>query len=454
VLLVDDVITTIRTHPGGVPYRTQPILRYQYGNHLGSVALELDEAAQIISYEEFHPYGTSAFRLMKAGTEAAPRRYRHTGMERDEESGLSYHTARYCLPWLGRWGSCDPSGIRDHHNLYAAVQLNPINNQDTNGLQTEPSNFVKYAATMEEGLLEIARLGEAAGKEYGLASDPANGRFLVLEGGNNSVSFGSLTPIAHTHTGTDLTVNPSTADLDLFAARGVSRHYIYSAENGWGRLDFNASTRSFEFVYIREGLVIGERITENPNFDPTDQSPVGRANRWTTAEIARLPINELRVSGSEASTKGPKSPVNQPNLGRPTAPSPEPEARPAEIGESAASGSIRSRMASVLDSSAPIAALKALAVAALVYAAYDIQNKAVQTTRDKGALMGAAQVGKTTTKHATAALWFAVGLSVTATILTLGTAGPFVAVAAGAFIAAAGTEMTHNVIDEMTPGLR
>ena len=42
-------------------------LRYQYSNHLGSACLELDDAAEIISYEEFHPYGTSAYRLMKSG---------------------------------------------------------------------------------------------------------------------------------------------------------------------------------------------------------------------------------------------------------------------------------------------------------------------------------------------------------------------------------------------------
>ena len=29
-------------------------------------------------------------------------------MERDEESGLEYHSARYYVPWLGRWLSCDP----------------------------------------------------------------------------------------------------------------------------------------------------------------------------------------------------------------------------------------------------------------------------------------------------------------------------------------------------------
>ena len=33
------------------------VARYQYGNHLGTVALELDDSAAIISYEEFHPYG-------------------------------------------------------------------------------------------------------------------------------------------------------------------------------------------------------------------------------------------------------------------------------------------------------------------------------------------------------------------------------------------------------------
>src|SRR5581483_10372464 len=36
-----------------------PLLRYQYTNHLGSAILETNEAGQAISYEEYHPYGTS-----------------------------------------------------------------------------------------------------------------------------------------------------------------------------------------------------------------------------------------------------------------------------------------------------------------------------------------------------------------------------------------------------------
>ena len=70
-------------------------------NHLGSAALELDEQAKIISYEEYHPYGTTAYQATDAVKQVPAKRYRYTGMERDEESGLSYHSARYYVPWLG-----------------------------------------------------------------------------------------------------------------------------------------------------------------------------------------------------------------------------------------------------------------------------------------------------------------------------------------------------------------
>ena len=75
---------------------------------LGSAALELDDTAQVISYEEYHPYGTTAYQAKNSAIKSAAKRYRYTGMERDEESGLEYHSARYYLPWLGRWLSCDP----------------------------------------------------------------------------------------------------------------------------------------------------------------------------------------------------------------------------------------------------------------------------------------------------------------------------------------------------------
>src|SRR5262249_28105528 len=110
VLQVDDVIKaggTANPRHDRLPVKEQTHFRYQYSNHLGSACLELDHRAEIISYEEYHPYGTSAYRLMKSQVEAPPKRYRYTGMERDEESGLSYHGARHYAQWLGRWVSCD-----------------------------------------------------------------------------------------------------------------------------------------------------------------------------------------------------------------------------------------------------------------------------------------------------------------------------------------------------------
>ena len=109
------------------------LTRYQYSNHLGSASLELDENAVIISYEEYHPYGTTSFASTNKDINAAAKRYRYTGMERDEESGLAYHSARYYLPWLARWLSADPVSIAGGLNLYSYVLNNPLRSSDTKG---------------------------------------------------------------------------------------------------------------------------------------------------------------------------------------------------------------------------------------------------------------------------------------------------------------------------------
>src|SRR5207237_6906550 len=64
----------------------QQLIRYQFGNHLGSASLELDDEAQIISYEEYFPYGSTSYQAVRSQTET-PKRYRYRAMERDEESG-------------------------------------------------------------------------------------------------------------------------------------------------------------------------------------------------------------------------------------------------------------------------------------------------------------------------------------------------------------------------------
>lgn len=125
-------------------------IRFQFGNHLGSASLELDDSGELISYEEYHPYGTTAYQAVNKDVKAAAKRYRYTGMERDEETGMAYHCARYYLPWLGRWLSVDPIGIQGGMNLYSYTKGNPIKFFDQSGTQastddnTDPSNFSNF----------------------------------------------------------------------------------------------------------------------------------------------------------------------------------------------------------------------------------------------------------------------------------------------------------------------
>lgn len=140
VLLVDDVLKARDPRPDGLIVRTQTLWRYQYGNHLGAVSAELDQSARIVSYEEFHPYGTTAYRLLNTAVDAPPKLYRHSGLERDEESGLNYHGERYFVPWLGRWPTCDPAlgagGAPHEINSYTYASDNPLIVVDRDGRQS------------------------------------------------------------------------------------------------------------------------------------------------------------------------------------------------------------------------------------------------------------------------------------------------------------------------------
>ena len=118
--------------------------RFQLDNHLGSATLELDDAGSVISYEEYHPYGSTAFHTANGAAQVSAKRYRYTGKEKDEETGLYYHGARYYAPWLGRWTAADPSGSSGGPNLYEYVAGSPINLSDPDG--RKPRSWGERAA--------------------------------------------------------------------------------------------------------------------------------------------------------------------------------------------------------------------------------------------------------------------------------------------------------------------
>ncbi len=132
----DRRLALVETTPGA-PAGPVSVTRYQFGDQLGSATVELDAAGQLISYEQFTAYGSPAYQAGRSAAEVSLKRYRYTGRERDDETGLACHGARYYAPWLGRWTACDPAGTADGPNLYQYAQSNPVRMRDPGGRQAE-----------------------------------------------------------------------------------------------------------------------------------------------------------------------------------------------------------------------------------------------------------------------------------------------------------------------------
>jgi RHS repeat-associated protein len=128
---------TVDTSAGGTGTTR---FRFQLDDHLGSATVELDQAGNVITYEEYHPYGSTAFHAA-SGTEVSRKRYRYAGKERDDETGFNYHGARYYAPWLGRWTAPDPLALsqpgRPDLNVYAYTRGNPVGGVDPTGFDDQ-----------------------------------------------------------------------------------------------------------------------------------------------------------------------------------------------------------------------------------------------------------------------------------------------------------------------------
>ena len=146
--------TTVDSARGG-GFTVTTRLRYQIDNHLGSSSVETDEAGRVITFEEYFPFGGTSFHSARSGAEVSRKRYRYTGKEKDEETGLYYHGARYYAPWLGRWTAADPAGLVDGVNRYRYARNSPSGYVDADGQQSssqtastsdpnDPLNYVTF----------------------------------------------------------------------------------------------------------------------------------------------------------------------------------------------------------------------------------------------------------------------------------------------------------------------
>ncbi|MDE1491704.1 RHS repeat-associated core domain-containing protein [Xenorhabdus bovienii] len=156
-------------------------IRYSYDNLVGSSGLEVDGDGQIISLEEYYPYGGTAVWTARSQTEADYKTIRYSGKERDA-TGLYYYGYRYYQPWTARWLSADPAGTVDGLNLFRMVRNNPITLFDPTG--NLPMNHNELPA--DTNLSQIAMLGSHDAGTY--AYSRAKSGF--------SMSLGALLPRA------------------------------------------------------------------------------------------------------------------------------------------------------------------------------------------------------------------------------------------------------------------
>lgn len=138
--------------------------RYQMETLIQSVSVELTETGDIISYEEYFPFGGTAIIAGNNQVDVEPKDYRFTGKECDDSSGLYYYGARYYISWLGRWMNPDPAGPVDSFNLYEYVNNNPLINTDPTGMGVgKPKGIGKGKAGVTK---------KRHKKKYGLGRQP------------------------------------------------------------------------------------------------------------------------------------------------------------------------------------------------------------------------------------------------------------------------------------------
>jgi RHS repeat-associated protein len=307
------------------------LIRYQFGNHLGSACLELDDKGNVIFYEEYTPYGSTAYQAVDKSVKAAAKRYRYTGKERDEETGFSYHGARYYAPWLGRWTSCDPSSLEDSVNLYTYVQNRPIIANDPNGkwlnivigavVGAVVGAGVEFARQVIKGEeINLGRIGASAagGLVGGAIAGATFGASLAVEAAGVAVGAAVGGTVTRTINGEPTTPQAVATDVAIaLFTFGV----LKGGSAALGRLRGGSSGAGGGGARGRGSSSTGEPIpsSEGGRGTPATEAPSRGGSRSTSGAAGRsseelLAIARDLASRFKGSTKAAAAEINQMGL--------------------------------------------------------------------------------------------------------------------------------------------
>jgi RHS repeat-associated protein len=210
-----------------LPDDKTPAAKFYFGDHLGSGVLIVDGSGFWVSREEFTPYGETSF-----GGHVR-KRFRFTGKERDEESGLTYHGVRYYAPWVARWLSCDPARSRDASSLYAYAASNPLKFVDLTGAQQQSVQYTRAEFAQQACLTAEHCSGADAGDPEPPATiTPATPNQSVVEPARPEEATGAATHSVPLAEAARTAVKYGFAPVDPAGVRLAPPYNLWSGQAG------------------------------------------------------------------------------------------------------------------------------------------------------------------------------------------------------------------------------
>lgn len=122
---------------------TTPAIKYNLEDHLGNSTILLETSGSLVNKEEYYPFGETSFGSY------GKKRYKFSGKECDEESGLYYCKYRYHSAWTCRFISVDPLAPKyPFYCSYSYCGNMVITHREIEGLEPDTESNVEFGATL------------------------------------------------------------------------------------------------------------------------------------------------------------------------------------------------------------------------------------------------------------------------------------------------------------------
>lgn len=288
------------------------------GNHLGSTTFLTDEKGQPRQYLLYLPFAETLLDQKAGGYDA---RYKYTGKETDEHTGLNYHGARYYNPNISMWYGVDPLiDMYPGHSPFNYVMGNPIRLIDPTGMSSEnrdEGNPTYCGGNLPE-ILITAKNGQYKMQQDGLKPLASlNVHSVVMESRSRNKSDYPVTinnPIFTRHltyrelyngASGNLAINLLQGKYGMNHAVGYMQHSVFSAQTDFANIVTPIITSFGPMPFLSifgSGLRYSSWAAKGvTNLSTSSLNPTHYITKSKTA--MQTLMNDIRVNGIQESIK-------------------------------------------------------------------------------------------------------------------------------------------------------